>query len=56
MIYENNIFNLEKSIKTGPLQMCRLFNIKGAHIFHKGQLQGRLKQLILKQDPGHNIK
>ena len=33
-----------------------LFHIEGAKNFQKGQPQGRLKQLSLEQNPGHNTR
>ena len=33
-----------------------LVHVKKAKSFKKGQLQGRLKQLNLEQDPGHNTR
>ena len=33
-----------------------LFHIEGAQSFKKGQIQGRLKQLSLEQDRGHNTR
>ena len=33
-----------------------LFHIQGAKFFKKRQLQGHLKQLNLKQGPGHNTR
>ena len=30
----------------------KLFHLEGAKLFKKGQFQGRLKQLNLKQNPG----
>ena len=32
------------------------FTLRGHKFLKKGQLQGRLKQLSLEQDPGHNTK
>ena len=38
-----------------PVQALRtLLHTEGAKCFSKGKLQGRLKQLNLEEDPGHN--
>ena len=34
----------------------RSITFRGQTFFRKGQLQGRLKQLNLEQDPGHNTR
>ena len=42
------------ALSAGPLHI--LSHWGGHKFFKKGQLQGRLKQLSLEQDPGHNTR
>ena len=35
---------------------ARYITLRGKKNFKKGQFQGRLKQLNLEQDPGHNTR
>ena len=46
--------NGSEQLSSGPLHA--LSHWGGKKIFKKGQLQGRLKQLNLEQDPGYNTR
>ena len=45
-----------KTEKISKQALRTLFHIEWAQTFKKGQLQCRLKQLSLEQNPGHNTR
>ena len=56
---------ISKYVKIYPLRsqyhvprsgLRTLFHIEGAQIFQRGELQNRLTQLSLEQDPSHNTR
>ena len=51
-----SVFILPVEVPRAQALSARSFTLRRHKFFKKGQLQGRLKQLSLEQDPGHNIR